>query len=479
MKKKTVLAALALAVMLAVGGGALVGCGGNSHEHTYSTDWAHDATNHWHVATCDDLKEGDKDYKSGIAAHVWGDDDICDICKYDKNANAGTPGGTAEEYTITLNVGSGTIAGETSLKTTDGKVTLSAPTAPADHWFKGWYTAETDGEQVTADTVFTADANVYARYVAEVTITFEAGDKGTLAEGVANTCKTVNGKIPTDKVPTTVTVADNTFKFYDWYNGNNSLDVENDVFETATTITAKVAQTDGLWNKDGTERIAALTVNKGNTEDNCVEYWFGQGVKTLIEKDTVITVYIDGNKKENFWLNGSCVAINDPNGYGGMNTTEVTVTETANFEVYIKVYGNGGSNYKFQGVSTSALEVVSTVPNGCVPITVKFANGDVTFYLIDATGKAVDAEKAATIQIHAFPGNLFGEWASNPYLNEIEKLTLNVDLPDGTTFMFHWATAENGKTQTGDILKITIGKSFVVNLGDNSVKEYVASTEAE
>ncbi len=28
MKKKTVLAALALAVMLAVGGGALVGCGG-------------------------------------------------------------------------------------------------------------------------------------------------------------------------------------------------------------------------------------------------------------------------------------------------------------------------------------------------------------------------------------------------------------------------------------------------------------------
>ena len=62
MKKAKLLATLAAAAVLAVGGGVIAGCS-DGHTHTYSTgdDWGKDATSHWHYATCDDLKEGDKD----------------------------------------------------------------------------------------------------------------------------------------------------------------------------------------------------------------------------------------------------------------------------------------------------------------------------------------------------------------------------------------------------------------------------------
>ena len=70
MKKSKLLAAVVAAAVLSVGG-AFAGCTGNEHTHTYSNDWKNDANGHWHVATCDDLKESDKAYKSGYAAHGW------------------------------------------------------------------------------------------------------------------------------------------------------------------------------------------------------------------------------------------------------------------------------------------------------------------------------------------------------------------------------------------------------------------------
>ncbi len=94
MKKAKLLATLAAAAFLAVGGGVIAGCG-DGHTHTYSTgdDWGKDATSHWHYATCDDLKEGDKDYKSDVADHVWGTGDSadkCTVCKYQKPASPAT-----------------------------------------------------------------------------------------------------------------------------------------------------------------------------------------------------------------------------------------------------------------------------------------------------------------------------------------------------------------------------------------------------
>lgn len=89
MKKSKLLTTAVLAATLTLSCGLLAACG-NDHTHTYSTDWSKDATGHWHVATCDDLKEGDKEYKKDFAAHVWGDDDECDVCKYVKPASPAT-----------------------------------------------------------------------------------------------------------------------------------------------------------------------------------------------------------------------------------------------------------------------------------------------------------------------------------------------------------------------------------------------------
>ncbi len=94
MKKAKLLATLAAAAVLAVGGGVVAGCS-DGHTHTYSTgdDWGKDATSHWHYATCDDLKEGDKDYKIDVEDHVWGTGDSadkCTVCKYQKPVSPAT-----------------------------------------------------------------------------------------------------------------------------------------------------------------------------------------------------------------------------------------------------------------------------------------------------------------------------------------------------------------------------------------------------
>lgn len=162
-KSKLVVAALTVAMLAA--GGAIAGC---SHKHTYSEDWKKDATGHWHAATCDDLKEGDKDYTKDYAEHVWGNDDECDVCHYIR-----TP--AAAEYTVTLNVGDGSLADgvETTLTTVNGKLaTLPTPTAPANKKFDGWYTAATGGTKVTTDYTFTGDTKtvtIYAVYVDDAT----------------------------------------------------------------------------------------------------------------------------------------------------------------------------------------------------------------------------------------------------------------------------------------------------------------------
>lgn len=70
----------------------LVGCGEKpneepAHDHTFDmTTWVHGTTTHWHPANCEH-----KDQKGGAAAHVYGDDDTCDVCGYTRNTENGEP----------------------------------------------------------------------------------------------------------------------------------------------------------------------------------------------------------------------------------------------------------------------------------------------------------------------------------------------------------------------------------------------------
>lgn len=50
----------------------------DDHEHTYSTDWVYNSTQHWHAASCEDTNS-----VSEQAAHADDDNDgVCDVCGY-------------------------------------------------------------------------------------------------------------------------------------------------------------------------------------------------------------------------------------------------------------------------------------------------------------------------------------------------------------------------------------------------------------
>lgn len=53
------------------------------HEHSFTSAWSKDETNHWHAATCEHTT-----LVSGLAAHNYGDDNVCDDCHYEKPAPA-------------------------------------------------------------------------------------------------------------------------------------------------------------------------------------------------------------------------------------------------------------------------------------------------------------------------------------------------------------------------------------------------------
>lgn len=402
-------------------------------------------------------------------------------------------------YTVTFLPGTeGTLAtgAAATATTTKGKLaSLPGVTVTAEKKsFLGWYTtASGEGDEITVDYVFSGDTlavNAYARYRDEYTVTLSAGEGGTIATGTTLTYVTKNGKIdgylPADEA---VTCTKENFHFGGWVDGENDVDEREYVFEKDTMLTAKYVQNNGLWNQDGTAMLASLVLNAGATAH--VEYWFGPDTSHEFTQGTVITVYLDGKKQEGFWLKGTCVDLSaDTEGNGGVSTSEATVTEDASFQVYIKLYPNGGTTYEFNGTPTKLPET-SELPAGAgaITITVKDpaaeegaeALGTLTLYIIGKDGKSVqlnpeseDYDAAANYQIHAWSGsdtNLFGEWASNPTLNT--ALVLNyAKFNKQTTLMFHWSGG-----QTDGISGMELNGTYVIDLRNKgSVKAYVAPT---
>lgn len=159
MKKMNLFTTIAFAAALTSCCGLLAACGDeDTHTHTFSTDWSKDASGHWHVATCDDLKEGDEGYIKDFAAHDWGGDDECDVCKYVKPAAteitlnktelALSIAKTEDVLSATLN-GTGTVAWTSSDETV---VQVGAETGAVEALKPGaaTITATVTGTEVTA-----------------------------------------------------------------------------------------------------------------------------------------------------------------------------------------------------------------------------------------------------------------------------------------------------------------------------------------
>ncbi len=159
MKKMNLFTTIAFAAALTSCCGLLAACGDeDTHTHTFSTDWSKDASGHWHVATCDDLKEGDEGYIKDFDAHVWGGDDECDVCEYVKPAAteitlnktelALSIAKTEDVLSATLN-GTGTVAWTSSDETV---VQVGAETGAVEALKPGaaTITATVTGTEVTA-----------------------------------------------------------------------------------------------------------------------------------------------------------------------------------------------------------------------------------------------------------------------------------------------------------------------------------------
>ena len=106
-----------------------------------------------------------------------------------------------QEYTVTFDPKGGELEdGEKTQATQDHKLAELPEPTRAGYTFEGWFTAEEDGERVTADTVFTGDATVYAYWEREYTVTFDPNG-GELEDGEA-TQITQNKKLATLPTPT-------------------------------------------------------------------------------------------------------------------------------------------------------------------------------------------------------------------------------------------------------------------------------------
>lgn len=72
--------------------------------------------------------------------------------------------GIIELYTVTFDANGGTVGTENAETDIEGKLAELPTPSRTGYTFKGWYTAATNGTEVTVDTVYTEDTTIYAQW---------------------------------------------------------------------------------------------------------------------------------------------------------------------------------------------------------------------------------------------------------------------------------------------------------------------------
>lgn len=123
-----------------------------SHVHSWSTEWSSDGLYHWYECLNDGCTETASG-SQGYAKHTDSDNnDICDTCE----ATIG--------YTITFNANGGACDTASARTDLDGKIATLPEASRDGYTFRGWFTAASGGEQVTTETVYSADTTLYAQW---------------------------------------------------------------------------------------------------------------------------------------------------------------------------------------------------------------------------------------------------------------------------------------------------------------------------
>lgn len=120
-----------------------------THSHEWATEWSGNALDHWHACKNDGCPMIGKDYARHVDA---GADGICDTCNL------------AVGYTITFDANGGACTTASVRTNLDGKISTLPDASREGYTFRGWFTAASGGEQVTTETVYSADTTLYAQW---------------------------------------------------------------------------------------------------------------------------------------------------------------------------------------------------------------------------------------------------------------------------------------------------------------------------
>jgi uncharacterized repeat protein (TIGR02543 family) len=138
---------------------------------------------------------------------------------------------TVNQYTVTFNAGEGSVSPESRTVNYNTPLgSLSEPTKTG-YTFGGWYTGQNgSGDLFTASTPVTESKTVYARWIPQYTVTFNAagGDPATQT-------RTVTGGLPIGSLPAAPTKTGHTFG--GWYTAANG---GGDPFTASTAVTADI-----------------------------------------------------------------------------------------------------------------------------------------------------------------------------------------------------------------------------------------------
>ncbi len=72
-----------------------------THEHTFSTDWSKDETNHWNAANCND-SDACATAIGNVATHSYGEDGKCTVCEYEKAPDEPAEGSAENPIALTV-----------------------------------------------------------------------------------------------------------------------------------------------------------------------------------------------------------------------------------------------------------------------------------------------------------------------------------------------------------------------------------------
>ena len=293
---------------------------------------------------------------------------------------AGNPGTKFTPYTITFDANGGEVTPASGTTGQGGKLTgaLPTPTRAGSYTFDGWYTAASGGDEVTADTVFTADATIYARWTYTGGSGSSSGDtnKPTTTTNPDGSTTTTTTDKTTGAVTETTKHPDGTItEIVTEKNGTVSETVtQPGGIKTETVTKPNGAKTETVTKPDGSSTQTATDKN-GKVVSTTVSETAKDGTVTSTVTDSKGDVTTIITKTDSSGTTHQ--TITDP--YG--EVTKVDTVTSSNGTVTEKATDSSGgvtTTVTTTDMNTGATTANKTEPDGSKVVTVTQSTGAVT-----------------------------------------------------------------------------------------------------